>query len=225
MVVSYADGKSATYRYIASMGKSGFLLSPTVTSAWDFLALNSMNWRSYLGKKMPVMFEIHSDDTALRAWRKSINVKFFKMPVRFDGQIDSVLFPSTRLSSVTDLPRTSDCSIDAINGAAPLGSPIRTADKVLRVDGWAAISRAKGITHEHVSLALVSPDGSARVYPATQIIRIDVGTALGNKKLEKTGFSGTVNLLQADMPTDIRIIQRRGSQSYLCDTTVHVVPT
>jgi hypothetical protein len=221
LIVTYADGKSTSYRYIAGMGQSGFVLAPTVHTTRDFLALRSPNWHAFLGKQMPVSLEIRSDNAEFPAWRKSIGVQFMRLPATPDARIDEILFPFTILPTLDDLPRVADCSVDAVDGRPPAGN-LHAKEKLLHIEGWAAISKADAILHDSVSVALVAPDGSAQVFPVAQTHRIDVGAALGNKKLEQTGFSGTVNLLRTTLPADIRIIQRRGRQSFLCETKLRI---
>lgn len=223
IVATYPDGKSQTYRFIAGMGQSGFLLAPTISNVTEFGLLKSPNWKTYLRPRMPVKFGIFGDRGTRFTWQDSIKVRFFGLPVTADAEIDDLLLPAPQsMASISGLQTTPDCNIDSINATNPGIEPHHTADILLDVSGWAAISGAKGIANDSVSLALVRPDGSAKMFPARKNERPDVAAGFGQPGLHSVGYTGVVNTLQSDLPADLRIIQRRGATSFLCDRIVRV---
>jgi hypothetical protein len=172
LVAVYPDGKSQSYRYIAGMGQSGFVLAPTIASVTDFALLKSPNWKAYLAHRMPVKFGITGDSGTRFAWQGSVEVKFFKLPVVADAAIDAMLFPDPQhLDSLAGLQRAAECNIDSINSVDPGIQSHTAVTALLQVTGWAVVSGAKGIPNDAVSLALVRPDGSATIYPTHQVER------------------------------------------------------
>ena len=221
LMATYPNGRSQTFRYIASMGQSGFVLSPTIVSATEFAMLRSPNWKAYLGDKMPVKFEIFGDSGTRFTWQGSFEVKFYKLPVLTDAAIDDLVLPaSQRIASLAGFQRVADCNIETIDSIDPGVKPYRTKAAILRVSGWAVVSGAEGIVNDTVSLAIVAPDGSATIYPASKIARLDVAAHFGHQHLQAAGYVGAVNILRSDLPADLRIIQRSGSKTFLCDRSV-----
>ena len=222
LVATYRDGHSKTYRYIASMGQSGFLLSPTISTVADFAALTSPNWKTYLEDQMPVKIGLYGDSGTRFAWQRTYDVKFFRLPVPSEEKVDRILFPTPkRIESIAGYQRAPECNVDTINSAAAI-TPYRTSAALLRIGGWAAVSATKGVANDAVSLAMVAPDGSATLHPVTKAERPDVTNAFGHQSLRMSGFEGVINLSQLTLPADLRIIQQHGSESFVCDLAVRV---
>jgi hypothetical protein len=224
LVAEYPGGEKRSYRYIAGMGESGFVLSPTISTAAEFAMLRTPNWKSYLSDRRPVRIGIFGGSGARMAWQESYEVKFFRIDVPVDEKAEKVVFPTPqRMASIAGLPVSSDCYFDVIDGSKVNAQPVRVTQPLLRVGGWAAVSAAKGIANERLSVALISSDGSAILFPLPmKLERQDLVRAFGHRQLLMAGFEGIVNTLQAQLPGELRLVQHLGSDTYVCDKALRI---
>lgn len=221
--VTYPDGRIVTYRYIPGMGQSGFILSPTVSTSVEFLALQSPKWKDYLGTKMPVSIKIRGDVGTRFAWKKNVSVQMYSISMRANPSVDSMLFAKpTVVKSVKGFLPAPDCNIDHINDVDPGTQPLKTASSVLHIEGWAMISSKAGTENDGVSIALVYPDGHALVYPANKTDRQDVGVYFHHPDLKMLGYDAVINTLGAERPTEIRVLQTRNGNTYISDRNIRL---
>jgi hypothetical protein len=224
IVVEFSAGEKRSFRYIAGMGQTGFVLSPTISTAAEFALLRTSKWKTYLGDKVPVRVGIFGDDGSRLAWQPSYDVKFFGIDVAPDANAETLVFPApVNLAALAGLPKASDCNFDLINESPVGGRPVKVAGPLVRVSGWAAISAEKGIPNEKISVAVVSKDGGAALFllPVKQE-RPDVARAFSQRNLKMAGFSGVVNTLQVDLPAEFRLVQHLGAELYVCDKSVWI---
>lgn len=220
---TYADGRVADYRFIPGMASAGFLLAPTLSNASDFVALQSPDWKDYLSSEMPVSFRIFGASGTRLEWGRFFNVKLFAVHLRSDNTVDSILFKDPeKIANIASYASTPYCSIDLINGVAPGDKPVPNNSSVLRLRGWAIVSGPLGVANDSVAVALVSNDGTALAYPVEKVERADVGRFFGHPDVIMAGFQGTLNIRQVHGPVDVRIIQQRGSERYVCEKGVRL---
>ena len=62
LVVTYADGSTEQSRFIPGEARAGFLLSPTVRNAVDFVALLSTRREEFFENRMPISIKIVGDN-------------------------------------------------------------------------------------------------------------------------------------------------------------------
>jgi len=91
IILKYDDGSTRTYRFIAGLGKAGFLLSPTVQSGRDFVALQSTRFNAIFADKFPVGFEISGHSGTRFLWSKSFSIKLYTMSLAADPRVDGIL--------------------------------------------------------------------------------------------------------------------------------------
>jgi len=65
--IETADGAIEKYRTVGDIMSEGFLLSPVLSSRWDFLDLASEDWQTKLADKQVIRFRIIAEDS--NAWR------------------------------------------------------------------------------------------------------------------------------------------------------------
>lgn len=219
----YADGRTVTYRYIAGMGQTGFILSPTISTSVEFLALQSPNWKDYLGTKMPVSIKISGDKGTRFAWKKDVSVQMYSISMQANPDVDSMLFAKpTTVESVKGFLPAPDCNIDHINDVDPGTKPLKTAASVLHIEGWSLISSKEGTENDGVSIALVYPDGHALVYPANKTDRQDVGIYFHHPDLKMVGYDAVINTRGAARPTEIRVLQTHKGKTYISDRNIRL---
>ncbi|WP_321896056.1 hypothetical protein [Paraburkholderia heleia] len=221
LVVTYADGKSVSYRYVPGMGQTGFVFSPTISTATEFLALQSPNWKEYLGARMPVSIGIKGDSGTRFAWKLEAPIQIYHIKMPTYSNVDTMLFPaSTKVDSVASFLPAPDCNIDHINDVDPGTQPLKTASNVLHIEGWAMISSKAGTENEGVRVALVYPDGHALVYPANKTDRQDVGAYFHHPDAKMVGYDAVINIKNVDRPASIRILQTYQGKTYISDRTI-----
>lgn len=93
ITLKYDDGSIRTYRYIAGMGKAGFLLSPTIQSGRDFVGLQSQDNRAFLARKFPTGFTISGKKGTSVLWAHVFDLKLYEVEVSADPLVDKILFP------------------------------------------------------------------------------------------------------------------------------------
>lgn len=81
LVVHYTDGKRKAYRFIPAMARSGFLLSPTVATPADFVALQSPQAREALSSKVPLWFELQGGAMTELLWRGTYGLELAPLQI------------------------------------------------------------------------------------------------------------------------------------------------
>lgn len=217
--LTYANGDKANFRYVAGMGPTGFLLSPTVATEEQFVALESPSRGEYFHGKAPVSFRIYEAESEWPAsWRPNFMVKLSRLIIPGDESVDSLLFAApTKLASLDGFKPTPDCFIDLTNDVDPNGRPITTQADLLRLRGWAMVGAKDGIQNDSVSLALVNADGSALVFPMKKTNRADVGAYFKHSEAVMVGFEDALNVKHIDGSKEVRVLQTRGANKYICE--------
>ncbi|WP_427915037.1 hypothetical protein ACPWT1_09015 [Ramlibacter sp. MMS24-I3-19] len=91
LVVRYADGSRKTFRFVPSMARAGFLLSPTVSSARDLVALQSAQSKALSGAATPVSFGLRGSTATRLLWNESFDVRIAALHVDPVPEADAVL--------------------------------------------------------------------------------------------------------------------------------------
>lgn len=221
---NYANGRISTYRYIAGMGETGFVLSPTVSTTTDFILLQSPQWKDYLASNIPRSFTIYDEGKSSWFWRERFDVMLYKVHFNHDSKADFIAYPPpATIRSVSDLPRAKDCNIDSVNGSAAGSLPMDVKSALMEVNGWAMIDGNSGQQSDAVSAALILPNGTGYIYPLQKALRTDIALHFGHPKSTMNGFRGTIAIPQIRGQADLRIVQRVGSQDFLCDRVVRIM--
>jgi hypothetical protein len=79
--LTFADGKSESYRYIASMGKAGFMVSPLVRNTDDFAKLMSADLSRNVVGSDPVYIRILPQRKSDLLWSRHVHIEFLKLPL------------------------------------------------------------------------------------------------------------------------------------------------
>ena len=81
LVVRYGDHSRKTYRFIPGAARSGFVLSPTITTPAEFIALQSANAQEALAPKVPVSFTVHGASGTSLLWKRTYGVRLASMHI------------------------------------------------------------------------------------------------------------------------------------------------
>lgn len=220
----YANGEKADYRYVAGMGPTGFLLSPTITTKEQFVALKSTMREDYFQSGMVASFRIYEAELPGVAWKSRIKVKLSRLSIPSDESADSLLYaaPTKSLASLEGFKRASDCVVDRANGVGPEAPFIPRHGGSFRLNGWGLVSGKDGVQSDSFSLAFLDADGTALVYPLKKVARPDVAAHFGRPETVMVGFEGVLNIKQIVGTREIRLLLARGADQYVCDKNLHL---
>jgi hypothetical protein len=175
------NGQEKQYRLIASMAKSGFVISPLIENTDQFGMLFG-KMQSLDGQIVKSM-QIVPQNGKMKSWSNDYTVTF--------SQIDippAVDFPQTKHAE-------KDCmgSIDRINGISPAPDDF-SSSKLMKVEGWLALSADKKITLPDDIYVVLTDSRGTRIYSkAEHNPRPDVGAYLKEPLLDRSGYSATID--------------------------------
>jgi hypothetical protein len=222
--VTYEDGNKSAYRMIAGMGKTGFLLSPTVTDVNQFVALGSHSREDLLGRRRVVAFGIRGQSGTRRMWKREYQVTFARLDIPATPEADTALAGPWQEGAAPDAyPIGGNCNIEDVDGVANKGAAIDLPDRLVLIRGWAALDGAKGRLNQGVSLLAEGRDGRTVVMPVNRVSRPDVSNYFDRPALEYAGFHAFVDARKLPQDAQIRILQSDGSRTLICQAllTVH----
>jgi hypothetical protein len=222
IVVKYSDGTTKNFRFVPGMARDGFLLSPTVSSARDFVALQSPRAAYQLQGKYPTEFGISGSSGTRWLWNKSFAYRLSAMTVTPDHQVDRILasLDSTASENHEKLSPGGDCNIELVNQAGAGTAPVQIGDKPLSISGWAAVSGKGGIKSGKVDLALTRPDGTVQLWSTNKTPRGDVADYFHQPALANSGFEAAIDGEALKGTYSVSVIQEFGRQHLECKGTV-----
>lgn len=91
LVVRYADGTRKTFRFVAGMARAGFLISPTVASPRDLVALQSTQARALSAAATPVSFSLRGGSGTRLLWNETFDVRLAALHIEPVPEADAVL--------------------------------------------------------------------------------------------------------------------------------------
>jgi hypothetical protein len=225
LVLRYADGSSASYRFIAGMGHTGFLLSPTVANPRDFVALGSSYRDDVLGDRKVVAFQIFGQSGTRFLWKSGFKVVFSRLTIARHPENDTLLSGEWADSPApSTYPMGGTCTFDEIDNRPVASGTIDLAPRLVKIRGWAALDTAKGRANGGVSLAFTDPDGHTRLLPAHPATRPDVANAFHQPGLADAGYEANVDVRQLARDVEVRVVQRDGDRQIVCGSmavTIH----
>ena len=81
--VRYGDHSRKVYRFVPGQAQGGFLLSPTITTPDDFVALQSPYAQDLLARKVPVSFALHGASGTSLLWKRTFTLRM--APLRIEA--------------------------------------------------------------------------------------------------------------------------------------------
>jgi len=219
--VVYEDGSTSVYRMIAAMGRPGFLLSPTVTDANQFVALGSHSRGDLLSKRRVVAFGVRGQRGTRLMWRPDYQVTFARLDIPASVETDAVLSGSWKEGlPAASYPVGGNCNIEDVDGIGVTGAAMERPGRMLFIRGWAALDGEKGKLSQRTSLLAEGRDGRAVVLPVHRVSRPDVSNYFHQPSLEYAGFHAFVDLRRLPEDAQIRVLQDDGSRSLVCQAVL-----
>lgn len=216
----------ATYRLIPSISKFGFLLSPTVQTIEDFLALLSPESADLAlgGDRIPMTLTVDPGAGGRWFW-KGYSLSLSQMKIPGEPEVDRLIFSPSRIEPVSfNLPPGGTCVIDSINELQLGSQPAVLKSPVWKVRGWALLSVDGYVTNNGVKLMLTDSSGSSRIYETRVVTRPDVGRHFKHEEASNVGYEALIDARALRGPrSTIRIIQKSVKGDLLCDKTAVVM--
>lgn len=187
VTINLESGAEITYRFIPSMGRLGFLISPLVETTQEMATLYGS--RGFLARKRVASFKILPTGWAA-LWKRSFKVEFRQLDVvptvdprqyyRFAAQVQESAVEGGACEGV----------LDKINNA-PAPGELSTAG-ILTVSGW--VAHRAGVPANVVALALTDEHGTTYLYATERDKRQDVADYFHDPKMIDTGYATTIDI-------------------------------
>ncbi len=207
---------------IAGMAGAGFLLSPTISTARDFVALRSNI--DVLADSKIISIKLHQESSHA-FWGDSFGLDLSRFRVPPDPNVD-VLFAGTLGSgpAIASLPNGGECVIDSLGGRAIDKSPMDVHAGAVSVKGWAMISSTAGIASGRLRLALTPSEGGSTLYSeADRFQRPDVDSYFGLHTATSAGFSAQIDMTSLHGRYDLKVVQDGPDGSVVCSANDTVI--
>jgi len=216
--LTLADGSVAHHRFIASIARSGFIISPYLTSPIDLINLAAGLPSARAVKSLKLI--THSP----RFWRSNIDVRVTPISItpqstaRALANIQELMEPSPQSRPIKET--TATCNIDFVNGEQyqPSLTP-KDHGGTLRLQGWIAPPPNADSNSMSTWAALTSDNGNRKYFKALPEDRSDVIAAL---QRPASGFDITLDLNAHPGKQMINLYSVSESAAYQCSGTMNV---
>jgi len=219
----FANGMGDSYRIVPGMTETGFLLSPTIRSSGDFLALWTGNPSASQAGSVPVSMQIELPEGGSPWWEPTYELSISPFPIPAVAKPEPKPDPIT--ASATSFESGGQCNIEKLDGIDIPGDRVSPDGKSVTFTGWAAISASMGIPNASVSLLLQGADGKRLLVAARKSQRGDVAAAFRHESISNSGYEATVDTSKVSLPARVSVVQTLSGASIECaQRTVLLVP-
>jgi hypothetical protein len=217
------NGSKKQYRIIAEMAKSGFLVSPLITSTDEFALLYGD--RSYLSGSRVKSFSIASSGGNSFFWNDRYMVAFSGIKSRRPLDMSSFVKLDSVIEDVSkyNVIKRDKCdgAIDAVNGTSPSSERISISG-LLKVQGWLASSVDKPRLPDAAVLFLIDDKGNQSFFQTRRTVRPDVGTAFGKPELNNSGYTTSLDVSTLTGQFTLGLAARELGNIEMCPLTTKV---
>lgn len=223
IALTLSNDRVVRHRFVPRLGQSGFVLSPYMADAGDFLRL-----AAGVGAASSVKsFTIVSQNTSL--WNGHFEVYLSSLPVERQQKTRAmVLTEATTPPTYVEHPtgsRLPECHVDMVSERTLLSDSIPYAsDGTLNMIGWTAISTKQGVGPDETWVVLTAKDGIRRFYRAKGGGRADVAQALGFPQMKRPGYEVTLDLGNEVEGQRLNIVVAADGVGYDCGLERPLVP-
>jgi hypothetical protein len=227
--VRYDTGEVATFRIIAGMASTGFMLSPTVTDATGFVALGSHYRDDLLGERKVVAMSVRGESGTRFMWKGSYRATLAPLEIPMTADADRALTGTWEEGLPSDAYVTGgNCNIEEVSGQSVTVESMALPGRLFKVRGWAAVNAEKGVANQGVSLLAAMPDGRTLILPARNVPRLDVSAHFKKPALAYAGYEAYVDVRKLPSEVHFRVLQSDGRQWLICHPpllTIHRTDT
>jgi len=223
ILIRYEDGYTESFRYLAAMGRSGFIISPVIHDTADFAALVTTGREKYFSGAQPTSVGIMGDAGTRLFWERTFEVRLRRIELPVQPGAEKFVYDEW----VSDPPMNreiagpADCGISAVNRKLVTTQAV-DAKGPLHVLGWAAVSAQKGIAADEVFVTLANDDGSLRTARARAVPRPDVNAYFKHPEMGDVGFEAILDTSDLRGKFKLQIYVRRQKQFFSCPNIVEI---
>jgi hypothetical protein len=220
ITVKFDDGHTIARRFIASVGQTGFVVSPNLAIPEDVIRLAA----GIREREKVASFKIESNHAWL--WRTKFNVQLSRIRVEPQSSARALTLtqptePPAELLSASTSPAPT-CFLDAVNGEPySAGKDVVAIDHLLKLEGWTAPVDAH---HEAIKAWFVLTDsrGMKKYFQSPSATRPDVVRATNDLTLKNAGFSAMIDLVSMPGKQEISILSVSKGVAHICPFKVDV---
>jgi len=184
IVMRLAGGGVRAFRYIAGMGKAGFIVSPLVESTAEFLALQSPA-AALFGKRV-AGFTIVGDT---RFWKAGYTLTIDRLHVIPRLSTHRLLFKQPLAAAAPAEDHHAQCYLDQVNGqTVDHRAPSLHLSGPVQASGWGFAGDRQGTKPDNIAVSITGADGATVAAPAMAGFRPDVGQSFHQPDLVQVGF-------------------------------------
>ena len=209
------DGASRSYRIVAGMAESGFIISPLVENTEEFgLLFSGVN---YLNDKKVKSIEIVAKGRSLH-WKRSFEIDFYELDYQPSPDfVENLGFSNPNMGNFKNMTTVQRCdgSIDHVNGVSPAPGSIRVSS-LLSIDGWLAASLDPVDVPDTVYLVLSNLEGKRYFIDAERAQRPDVGAHFGKPLLNSSGYVSTADVSNLNGDYSLGLAYSRDNELFMC---------
>ncbi len=216
--VRYENGETADYRMVAGAARTGFLLSPTISDAREFVALGSRYRSDLLDKRRVVALSVYGDSGTRYLWNMRYPISFSGLELPASDHAAEVLTGvRTASSPLATYDNGGVCNIDDVDGRPVTGSAMDLAAGLVTIRGWAAADGALGKASAETWLLVTGRDQQTYRIPTVRVARTDVAGYFKRPALQFAGFEAYVDVRSLPDAAQIRVMQKIGSRFLVCE--------
>ncbi|AWH20237.1 hypothetical protein [Stenotrophomonas sp. ZAC14D2_NAIMI4_6] len=227
--VRYDTGEVATFRMIAGMASTGFLLSPTVIDATGFVALSSHYRDDLLGDRKVVAMSVRGESGTRFMWKGSYRATLAPLDIPMTTDADRALTGTWKEGLASEAYTVGgNCNIEEVSGQSVTVEPMALPGRLFKVRGWAAVDAEKGVPNQGASLLAALPGGHTLVLPARNVPRLDVSDHFKKPALAYAGYEAYVDVRKLPSDVHFRVLQSDGDRWLICHPpllTIHRTDT
>jgi hypothetical protein len=225
----FEDGHTETFRYIAAMGRSGFIISPVIHDATDFAALLMQDREQYFSSVSPASVEIKGDAGTDLLWKRGFEVQLRRIEVPVQAGAEKFVYDQlANDQSISDLTvnrkiaGSGEWGLDAINERPLTAQPVQLKGRLL-IHGWAAVSTRRGIAGDEIFVTLAGDDdNSIRAVRARIVPRPDVGDFFKHPEMGPVGFEAHIDPAVLKGRSKLQIYVKWHDQFFSCQPVVKI---
>jgi hypothetical protein len=221
MRLTYPDRSDATYRFVPGIASAGFLLSPTVARAEDFVALASPQRERFFVGRYPSSITIEASGGAGLLWQPAYQLTLSPLVLPADSRVDALLL-SRRLATPVLAEHTPGgiCGFDTPDNQPGGHATRELAAGIVRVSGWAMLSAQR--ENAGVILQLEDDAGTIQQFEAVRYPRVDLSMYLGLPYISRGGYEAVFDAQRMRGNYTLQVLQSDGNKIMACATQLHV---
>jgi hypothetical protein len=211
------SGSKKTYRIIASMAKSGFILSPLIENTAEFGLLYGKS--ELLKSKIVKSISITPRDGKSSHWESEYTIIFSQIETGNPVEIANIYTLDKFDSEATRsrITKAQKCigSIGRINGVSPLHASFPVS-KFMNISGWLATSVDQTTLPDPVYVVFTDSQGKRRFLETRATSRPDVGAYFKNPKLNESGYSSMTDTSELQGKYTLGLAIKKAEQIEIC---------